>query len=152
MTRYRRSHFSYILQDGGLLPYLTVGGNARLAARLAGVRGMDGIAAFAGALGIGDLLGKKPARLSGGQRQRAAVLRGLASGAGVILADEPTAALDRENAVTAMMLLAAMPADRTVMVSSHNEDLLVDCGFRLLRLVVERHGAGTHVTLRGEGA
>lgn len=151
-TRFRRLHLSYILQDGGMLPYLTVGANARLAARLAGVRGTDSITAFAEVLGIADLLGEKPARLSGGQRQRAAVLRGLASGAGVILADEPTAALDRDNAAIAMKLLAAMPSDRTVFVSSHHEELLLSCGFQLLRLVVEPSADGVHVTLREEEA
>lgn len=134
LTRLRRGNISYILQDGGLLPYLSVAANAHLARRLSGRRGDRRVEDIAHDLGIGELLHKLPATLSGGQRQRAAVLRGLASGAPIILADEPTAALDGDNAMTAMRLLADLPADRTVIVSSHQEDLLTRCGFHICRL------------------
>lgn len=139
LTRLRRENISYILQDGGLLPYLNVGANAHLARKLSRRRGDMPVETIARHLGIGDLLHKLPASLSGGQRQRAAVLRGLASGAPIILADEPTAALDAVNARTAMQLLADLPEDRTVIVSSHQEDLLTRCGFHICRLsVLER--------------
>lgn len=136
LTRLRRRHISYILQDGGLLPYLTIGANARLARKLSQHGADQPLDRLAAHLGIGDLLSKLPSALSGGQRQRAAVLRGLASGAPVILADEPTAALDGANARTAMQMLADLPADRTVIVSSHQEDLLNRCGFQICRLSV----------------
>lgn len=153
LTRMRRRHISYILQDGGLLPYLSIGANARLARRLARSDQADGIEPLAQTLGIASLLGKLPSALSGGQRQRAAVLRGLASGAQVILADEPTAALDRQNAGAAMRLLADLPRDRAVIVSSHQEALLTSCGFVLWRLVTQdRSATATRVTLKIEAA
>lgn len=142
LTRLRRRHVSYILQDGGLLPYLSVGANARLARNLAGRKGDMQVEDIAARLGIDDLLHKPPSALSGGQRQRAAVLRGLASGAPVILADEPTAALDGANAQAAMQLLADLPDDRTVIVSSHQEELLIRCGFHICRLTVTERTAG----------
>lgn len=136
ITRIRRRGISYILQDGGLLPYLSIGANARLAQRLAGAHPGATIQDMAAHLGIAQLLGKRPSALSGGQRQRAAVLRGLASGAPIILADEPTAALDRANAQATLQLLANLPKDRTVIVSSHQEDLLAAAGFTICRLSV----------------
>lgn len=138
LTALRARHVGYVLQDGGLLPYLSVRGNAALAARLAGRRDGAAITARARMLGIADLLDTAPARLSGGQRQRAAVLRGLASDARILLADEPTAALDDANARAVMRLLAGLPVDRAVVVSSHHEDLLRDAGFRLMRIVLRQ--------------
>ncbi|WP_353476169.1 ATP-binding cassette domain-containing protein (plasmid) [Salipiger sp. H15] len=146
----RARSVSYILQDGGLLPYLTVVSNARLARRLAGSR--EPIEPYAAALGIAALLGKLPMALSGGQRQRAAVLRGLVSGAPILLADEPTAALDDANAQATMALLAGLPEDRAVIVSSHQEALLRANGFRLMRLSVHDHGDGTISTCLADAA
>ena len=140
LTAIRSRQVSYVLQDGGLLPYLSVRGNAVLAARLAGRQTGDAIAAQARMLGVADLLHKSPAALSGGQRQRAAVLRGLASDARILLADEPTAALDAANARSVIRLLADLPPDRAVVVSSHQEELLLDAGFRLMRIVLRREG------------
>lgn len=147
LTALRARHVGYVLQDGGLLPYLTVRGNALLAARLAGQHGRDAISARARLLGMADLLDKSPAALSGGQRQRAAVLRGLASNAKILLADEPTAALDAANAQTVIQLLADLPADRAVVVSSHNEDLLSQAGFRLMRIALHHDAGQTRATL-----
>ncbi|AGT07931.1 ATP-binding cassette domain-containing protein [Paracoccus aminophilus] len=151
LTRYRRRHISYILQDGGLLPYLSVGANARLATRLARAGHGAQIETLAEGLGIAPLLHKLPSALSGGQRQRAAVLRGLVSQAELILADEPTAALDATNAGATMRLIADLPEDRAVLVSSHHEALLSACGFALWRLVArERSAALTRVSLEIE--
>lgn len=147
LTALRARHVGYVLQDGGLLPYLTVRGNALLAARLAGQHDRDAITVRARFLGMADLLDKSPAALSGGQRQRAAVLRGLASNARILLADEPTAALDAANAQTVIQLLADLPADRAVVVSSHNEDLLSQAGFRLLRIALHHDAGQTCATL-----
>lgn len=144
LTRARRRHISYILQDGGLLPWLSVGANARLARTLSGRSG-PGIAELARHLGIEALLKRRPGDLSGGQRQRAAVLRGLASGAALILADEPTAALDAENAARTLQMLYDLPADCTVIVASHDRALLRACGFALceVRLTRDETGAQT---------
>ena len=141
LTRARRRHISYILQDGGLLPWLSVGANAQLARLLSGNTG-PGLADLARHLGIEALLKRRPADLSGGQRQRAAVLRGLASGAALILADEPTAALDAENAARTLQMLYDLPPDRTVIVASHDRALLRACGFALCEVVLTRDDSG----------
>lgn len=96
----RRRHIGYVLQTGGLLPFLSVGANIALPARLNGQPGVEKrVAAIATRLGIGDQLTKKPAHLSGGQRQRTAIARALVHQPAIVLADEPTAAVDELTAL-----------------------------------------------------
>lgn len=97
----RRKHIGYILQTGGLLPFLSVGRNIALTCRLngMGVATAGRVTELARLLGIQDQLTKKPQYLSGGQRQRAAIARAMAHRPSVVLADEPTAAVDRERAL-----------------------------------------------------
>jgi putative ABC transport system ATP-binding protein len=96
----RATEIGYILQTGGLLPFLSVRQNAALSLRIQGGAVDDGrIEALAARLDIADHLDKKPARLSGGQRQRAAILRAAVHRPRLILADEPTAAVDKTRAV-----------------------------------------------------
>lgn len=94
----RRRCIGYVLQSGGLLPFLSVRDNILLPCRLNGLRGAENVAALAGRLGIADQLGKKPQHLSGGQRQRVAIARALAHRPPFVLADEPTAAVDKLTA------------------------------------------------------
>ena len=127
LARFRRRHMGYILQTGGLFPFLTVGRNARLPFTLAGRRpDRAAIAETAERLGIGDLLKRKPGALSGGQRQRAAVLRAIATAPAFILADEPTAALDQRNAASVVAQLAELVRERgaTAIVVTHQPELL----------------------------
>ncbi|MFN3312889.1 MAG: ABC transporter ATP-binding protein [Hyphomonas sp.] len=140
LSRLRARHVGYILQDGGLLPYLTVRRNAAVAQRLAGSQ--ECLKAHALHLGLEFSLDKLPSALSGGQRQRAAVLRGLASGARILLADEPTASLDSGNARQTMRLLGELPRDRAILVCSHQEDLLRETGFRIMRMTTRMTGPG----------
>jgi putative ABC transport system ATP-binding protein len=143
----------FVLQEGGLLPWLTVAENARLAVELAGQRMAPGLSrtrALAAEMGIDGLLHRYPATLSGGQRQRAAVLRALATGPRILLADEPTAALDPETSEDVMgaIVRSAAETGAALIVVSHQATLLQTHGFTLKHLVVERGPRETRATLR----
>jgi len=97
LARVRREMLGYVLQSGGLLPFLDVRRNITLPRRLKTGEAGD-VRELATRMGLQGLLDKKPRYLSGGQRQRAAILRALAHRPGIILADEPTAAVDRSRA------------------------------------------------------
>ncbi|MDD3471312.1 MAG: ATP-binding cassette domain-containing protein [Syntrophaceae bacterium] len=95
----RRRHIGYVLQTGGLLPFLSVGSNIALTCRLNGISNIENrVNTIAERLGIREQLSKKPQFLSGGQRQRVAIARAMVHQPAVVLADEPTAAVDRERA------------------------------------------------------
>ena len=101
LSNLRRSAIGYVLQQGGLLPYLTVQDNILLPCRLNGLDEKQALAQarqLAQTLGIKEHLLKKPSHLSGGQRQRVAIARALVHFPELILADEPTAAVDIHNA------------------------------------------------------
>lgn len=134
LSTLRARLMGFVPQDGGLLPWLTVRENAALAVTLSGAGPNDAaarISELAGAMGIGDLLDHRPAALSGGQRQRAAVLRAAATGARLILADEPTAALDGNTARLVMAALtgAADANGAAIVAVSHDRALMVEAGF-----------------------
>ena len=97
LARVRREMLGYVLQSGGLLPFLDVRRNITLPRRLKMGQAGD-VQELATRMGLAGMLEKKPRYLSGGQRQRAAILRALAHQPGIILADEPTAAVDRSRA------------------------------------------------------
>jgi putative ABC transport system ATP-binding protein len=99
LARIRKTDMGYVLQTGGLLPFLTVQENILLPCRLNGLDDAEvGVQYLAERLGIADQLTKKPQFLSGGQRQRAAIARALAHRPSIVLADEPTAAVDKLTA------------------------------------------------------
>jgi putative ABC transport system ATP-binding protein len=97
LARVRRDLLGYVLQSGGLLPFLDVRRNITLPRRLKTGQAGD-VQELADRMGLSGMLEKKPRYLSGGQRQRAAILRALVHRPGIILADEPTAAVDRSRA------------------------------------------------------
>lgn len=141
LAELRRS-VGYILQTGGLLPFLSVAQNAALSFQIAG-RSVDmaRIRHLADRLGIGDQLRKAPAHLSGGQRQRAAILRALAHEPALVLADEPTAAVDRTRAIEIMDDLTRLVRETgvTLALVSHDAALVApraDCiyGFSVERV------------------
>jgi len=126
-ARIRRDHIGYVLQTGGLFGFLSVHDNARLPAQLKGLSGSDEhIRERAEELGIVDLLAKKPQYLSGGQRQRSAILRALSNRPGLILADEPTAAVDQENArlIVKQFRALARNGHATVIMVTHDTGLV----------------------------
>ncbi|MWB77052.1 ATP-binding cassette domain-containing protein [Pseudooceanicola sp. 216_PA32_1] len=152
LSAIRSRTMGFVLQDGGLLPYLSVRDNALLAAELAGQRGREigeRIEALAAAMGIERMLDRLPAGLSGGQRQRSAVLRAMASAPVILLADEPTAALDgaTANEVMQVMVNAAKATGATLVMVSHNEDLATRYGFTVRRLETHTGSGGETSTL-----
>lgn len=148
----RSRHIGYVLQDGGLLPYLTVRANARLAQRLSGRRDLPQLEEIARQLGIAGHLDKRPAHLSGGQRQRAQVLRGLATGARILLADEPTAALDTDNAQRTLAAITSAASGTAMVVASHWPELLAQFGFDLCRVRLQEYPDEVVAELVPEGA
>lgn len=130
----RSRHIGYVLQYGGLLPYLSVRENIELSRRLLGLPQTDRAAALAGELGIAAQLDKRPGELSVGQRQRAAIARALAHEPGVILADEPTAALDPANAerIFALLVELADALGVTLITATHAHGLAERAGLTLV--------------------
>lgn len=132
----RLRYMGYVLQTGGLLPFLNVYENMALTARLLDLPDIRAcVEALAERLGISRLLAAMPGRLSIGERQRVAIGRALASRPRVILADEPTAALDPFHARTVLDLLltAVDEAGATLILVTHDTSVLSLAPFRHLR-------------------
>jgi putative ABC transport system ATP-binding protein len=138
-VRYRR-HIGFIFQHHNLFSSLTALENVRMATALksAGVAELDRRAAeILGRLGLADRLDYLPGRLSGGQRQRVAIARALVNVPALVLADEPTAALDAESGATVMGLLNELangPARSTVLIVTHDQRL-IDRADRIVSMV-----------------
>lgn len=150
LAQLRARSIGFVLQDGGLLPYLTVRENADLSATLSGAGlAVTQIEDLAEAMGLQPYLNRSQADLSGGQKQRAAVLRALAAGVPLLLADEPTAALDpgTSDAVMEAMVLSCDAVNATQIVASHNAPLLERFGFEILRVSVTEGAHWRHAKL-----
>lgn len=125
----RRENIGFIFQSHNLIPFLNVKENVTLVPLLNGIsdneadnRARD----LLEYLGVGDKLSKMPSQLSGGQSQRVAIARSLANNPKIILADEPTAALDAERALSVMQLLKKLSLEQEVaiVVVTHDERML----------------------------
>lgn len=127
LAAFRRHHLGYVLQTGGLLPFLSVADNILLPARVKGMAVRpQRLHRLAQRLGIEACLTRKPDALSIGQRQRAAILRALIHAPALILADEPTAAVDKTRALSIMqeMSMLAREEGQAVIVVTHDVDLV----------------------------
>jgi putative ABC transport system ATP-binding protein len=129
LSALRRDLFGYVLQTGGLLPFLSVRQNICLPARIKGGDiSASRLDALAGRLGVAGCLDRMPVALSIGQRQRVAILRALAHQPRLVLADEPTAAVDKARARAIMDDMHRLARDEAVavVVVTHDVDLVMD--------------------------
>ena len=135
---YRNNTIGFIFQSYNLIPHQTVLANVELALTLSGISKSEGRRRAIEALnvvGLGDQLDKKPNQMSGGQMQRVAIARALVNNPDVLLADEPTGALDSETSIQVMDLLKQVAKDRLVIMVTHNQNLAKDYATRTIRLV-----------------
>lgn len=149
LARLRKANIGYVLQTGGLLPFLSVRDNITLTRKLNGMPpNRQGIEKLAQRLGIAEQLGKKPAHLSGGQRQRAAIARALAHQPFIILADEPTAAVDRQTAleIRDQFREMAQKMGATVLMVTHDQELVRPIAERVFTFELERPSADLTVS------
>ena len=135
----RRRHVGFLFQEPFLVPYLTVRENAL--AHVPTAEASERVEALAVSIGIAHLLDERPHRLSGGERQRAGLLRALAAGPDLILADEPTASLDHATGRAVLDALAAHARDAALVVATHDLSML-DAVHRVLRLADGRQTPG----------
>ena len=135
---YRNHSVGFVFQSYNLIPHQTVLSNVELALTLSGVSREECRRRAAEALekvGLGDQLKKKPNQLSGGQMQRVAIARALVNNPEVLLADEPTGALDSETSIQVMEILRQVAKDRLVIMVTHNPELADQYATRIIRLL-----------------
>ena len=134
---YRNHRIGFIFQSYNLIPHQTVLGNVELALTIAGVGREERKERAKQALervGLGNELDKKPNQLSGGQMQRVAIARALVNNPDILLADEPTGALDSETSVQIMELIKEIAGERLVIMVTHNPELAYQYASRIVRL------------------
>ena len=146
LAEMRKTNLGYVLQTGGLLPFLTVKQNILLPCRINGMSDTEThVARLCNRLKISEQLSKKPQFLSGGQRQRVAIARALAHQPPIVLADEPTAAVDkltaREIRDTFKDLTQQLKV--TVIMVTHDVDLIADVADRIFTFDVRKPGLNT---------
>ena len=134
---YRNHSIGFVFQSYNLIPHQTVLANVELALTLSGVSRKERRRRAQAALeqvGLGNQTHKKPNQLSGGQMQRVAIARALVNDPEILLADEPTGALDSETSVQVMDLLQEIAKDRLVIMVTHNPELAAQYATRTVRL------------------
>ena len=134
---YRNNRIGFVFQSYNLIPHQTVLSNVELALTLSGVSRAerhDRAVAALQKVGLGDHVNKKPSQLSGGQMQRVAIARALINDPEILLADEPTGALDSKTSVQIMDLLTEIANDRPVIMVTHNPELAEDYATRIVTL------------------
>ncbi len=135
---YRNHSIGFVFQSYNLIPHQTVLGNVELALTLSGVSRAERKRRAKKALeqvGLGDQLNKNPSQLSGGQMQRVAIARALVNDPDIVLADEPTGALDTETSVQIMELLKEISKDRLIIMVTHNPDLAGKYATRIINML-----------------
>jgi putative ABC transport system permease protein len=135
---YRNNSVGFVFQSYNLIPHQNVISNVELALTLSGVSKAERAERAKRVLervGLSDQLYKKPNQLSGGQMQRVAIARALINDPDILLADEPTGALDSETSTQVMELLREIAADKLVIMVTHNPDLADTYSTRIIRLL-----------------
>ena len=135
---YRNHSVGFVFQSYNLIPHQSVLQNVELALTLSGVSKKERRARAKAALcevGLGNQLKKKPSELSGGQMQRVAIARAIVNNPEIILADEPTGALDTETSIQVMEILKKIASDRLVIMVTHNPDLAKQYSTRIIRML-----------------
>ena len=134
---YRNNRIGFVFQSYNLIPHQTVLSNVELALTLSGVsraerreRALEAL----GRVGLAEHVNKKPSQLSGGQMQRVAIARALINDPEILLADEPTGALDSKTSVQIMDLLTEIANDRLVIMVTHNPELAEQYATRIVNL------------------
>ena len=135
---YRNNSIGFVFQSYNLIPHQTVLSNVELALTLSGVSKAERKKRAIEALekvGLGEQIHKKPNQMSGGQMQRVAIARALVNNPDILLADEPTGALDTETSIQIMELLKEISKDRLIIMVTHNPELAKDYSTRIVRLL-----------------
>ena len=135
---YRNHAVGFVFQSYNLIPHQTVLANVELALTLSGIgreerrrRALEALEK----VGLADQIRKKPNELSGGQMQRVAIARALVNNPEILLADEPTGALDSETSIQVMEILREIARERLVIMVTHNPDLANEYADRIIRLL-----------------
>ena len=134
---YRNHTIGFVFQSYNLIPHQTVLSNVELALTISGISGAERRSRATKALeqvGLGDQLHKHPSEMSGGQMQRVAIARALVNNPDILLADEPTGALDSDTSIQVMELLKEVAKDRLVVMVTHNPELAERYATRIVRL------------------
>ena len=134
---YRNHRVGFVFQAYNLIPHQTVLSNVELALTLSGVGPTERRQRAVEALervGLGDQLHKKPNQMSGGQMQRVAIARALVNDPDILLADEPTGALDSDTSVQIMEILKEISRDRLIVMVTHNPEIATTYASRIIRL------------------
>ncbi len=134
---YRNHSIGFVFQSYNLIPHQTVLANVELALTISGVSKAERKKRAKEALekvGLGNQLNKKPNQMSGGQMQRVAIARALINNPDILLADEPTGALDSETSVQVMELLKEIAKDKLVIMVTHNPELAEDYANRIVKV------------------
>ena len=134
---YRNHTIGFVFQSYNLIPHQTVLSNVELALTISGISGAERRSRATKALeqvGLGDQLHKHPSEMSGGQMQRVAIARALVNNPDILLADEPTGALDSDTSIQVMELLKEVAKDRLVVMVTHTPELAEQYATRIVRL------------------
>ncbi|HAX02409.1 MAG: hypothetical protein A2Y45_03925 [Tenericutes bacterium GWC2_34_14] len=135
---YRNATIGFVFQSYNLIGHLSVLDNVEMALRLSGVSAKERKERATEVLtevGLKDHINKRPNQLSGGQMQRVAIARALVNNPKILLADEPTGALDSKTSVQIMQLIQKISKDRLVIMVTHNSDIAEQFSDRIVRLV-----------------
>jgi len=135
---YRNNSIGFVFQSYNLIPHQTVLSNVELALTLSGVSKVERRQRATEALekvGLKEQIHKKPNQMSGGQMQRVAIARALVNDPDILLADEPTGALDTQTSIQIMDLLKEISKDRLIIMVTHNPELATQYSTRIIRLL-----------------